>query len=184
MKQQTFTAPEGKITNVKIDGNQVIVEYEEKFEPKDGDFVAGFKSGVLFLSIYKDARGTDCFNYYAMITNNGSHWYNNWGINGVASRYMTNDEKQLLLDALKKDGKRWNAERKCIEETRWRAEYGGVFYSIVFDGNDGLFVPYANTEKHSPIDNVRYDTGRYFQYVVDCQRLCALLNETVKNFKP
>ena len=31
-------------------------------------------------------------------------------------RYATEEEKQLLIDALKKDGKRWNADKKCIED--------------------------------------------------------------------
>lgn len=31
-------------------------------------------------------------------------------------RYATEEEKQLLIDAMKKDGKRWNAEKKCIED--------------------------------------------------------------------
>ena len=32
------------------------------------------------------------------------------------SRYATDQEKQLLFDALEKDGKRWNAETKQIED--------------------------------------------------------------------
>lgn len=31
-------------------------------------------------------------------------------------RYATDEEKQFLIDAMNKDGKRWNAEKKCIED--------------------------------------------------------------------
>jgi hypothetical protein len=182
MKQQTFTAPAGKITNVSIKDNKVVVEYEPEFEPKDGDFVVGFKNKTLFLSIYKDVLGTDCFNYHVMMTGFGSRWYNNWGVNGVALRYMTNDEKQLLLDALKKDGKRWNAEKKRVEEIRWRAEEGGLYYTTNI-GSNGMLNPYQDIDAYCSVDNNRYNLGRYFQHKSDAQRLCDLLNETVKNFK-
>ena len=37
-------------------------------------------------------------------------------LSSLSFRYATEDEKQLLIDALKKDGKRWNAEKLEIED--------------------------------------------------------------------
>lgn len=44
------------------------------------------------------------------------------------------EENQLLFDALAKEGKRWNADKKCIEDLpRWRAKENETYYFIGID---------------------------------------------------
>lgn len=37
-------------------------------------------------------------------------------LSSLSFRHATEEEKQVLIDAMKKDGKRWNAEKMCIED--------------------------------------------------------------------
>ena len=55
----------------------------------------------------------------------------NWNI-----RLATEEEKQRLFDALAKEGKRWNAEKKCIEELPWNARQLKAFDKVLVRDKD------------------------------------------------
>lgn len=48
-------------------------------------------------------------------------------------RYATDEEKQKLFDALAKEGKRWNAEKKVIENLTSKREFKPFDKVVVFD---------------------------------------------------
>ena len=73
--------------------------------------------------------------------------YNNWNI-----RLATEEEKQRLLDALAKEGKRWNAEKKCIEELPRKTSVFKPFDKVLVRDGDidtwgaDIFLEYSNLE--------------------------------------
>lgn len=76
-------------------------------------------------------------------------------------RFATESEKQLLFDALAEDGKKWNAEKKCIEDLkpeRWRANVGCKYWFVSSSLNC-----LSTNDLFSLLDNIRYEVGNYFQ---------------------
>lgn len=101
---------------VLTDIEQQIIEERKKYEPKDGDVVAWKDEeddGNPAVSIYKEGnRG------YATIFSNGlTMEYSIYAIFDMnIIRPATEEEKQKLFDAMAKEGKRWNAEKKIVED--------------------------------------------------------------------
>jgi uncharacterized protein YodC (DUF2158 family) len=97
-----------------VDSLMELVE-EPKF--KDGDFV--YEDGrIMIVEKYPNF-------YKAMIcpSIDDEVVYNRgYGLpfSSPSFRFATEEEKKLLLDALEKDGAKWNAEKKCIEDIRKR----------------------------------------------------------------
>lgn len=100
---------------VSEEGGKIIIEPkgEEKFVPKDGDVVCfGFYDH--FIGIFEKHIAGSVYTHYAVLCN-GTLKINNCPWISVDMRLATEEEKQKLFDALAKDGKQWNAEKKCIE---------------------------------------------------------------------
>lgn len=102
---------------VLTDIEQQIIEEKRKqeYEPQDGDIVAWKDKdddGDPAISIYKERyRG------YATIFANGLTQYSGYftlAMNII--RPATDEEKQRLFDAMANEGKRWNAEKKVVED--------------------------------------------------------------------
>ena len=113
--------------------DKIITFEKEVQEFEDGDFVSLSNLGGKFLIIYKSKRGfSDA--YYHAVTYNGycENYvisYNDWCVYDDA-RIATEEEKQLLLDALHAEGKDWDAVNKRIVEYKWRPKYGEPYYMI------------------------------------------------------
>ena len=93
-----------------------IIEERKKaeWEPQDGDIVAwkGKEGdGRPALSIYREKN----WSYMTLFTN-GTCRVNEATLNMNIIRPATEDEKQRLFDAMAKEGKRWNAEKKVVED--------------------------------------------------------------------
>ena len=100
---------------VLTDIEQKIIEEKKKYEPQDGDIVAWKDKdddGDPAVSIYKERdRG------YATIFSNGLTEYSTdatFAMNII--RPATDEETRRLFDAMAKEGKRWNAEKKVVED--------------------------------------------------------------------
>lgn len=155
--KQTFEIPKGcnRVT-IEQQGNKIVTTFEPEF--KDGDITCT-KNGI---HIFKNIDGFEHHYYCALY--NGEVFYNKTfntfeAINSL--RHATEEEKQQLFDALAKEGKKWNAEKKCIEDLkpkRWRAEYGGKYWYL-----DEYFLPYEDTDYDYNIDRNRNKAGNYFQ---------------------
>jgi len=118
-------------TNVEDGVLSVSVEMvKERYMPKDGDFVTcgnGYRGYHLWVIIYKHTEHDpyECCYYYVM---------KNKGLDTImlddycnvqeTLRPSTEGEKRELLDALAKEGKRWNAETKQIENHVNGIEFG------------------------------------------------------------
>lgn len=102
--------------------NQMI-EKEEKYEPQDGDvcFVRT-DAGNCFVFIKRDNEAEYTINCYAGFATNEHYLFLNQ-VSCVCDRKSirelrpaTDEEKQLLFDAMAKNGKCWNAEKKVVED--------------------------------------------------------------------
>lgn len=90
------------------------------------------------------------------------------------------EENQLLFDALAKEGKRWNADKKCIEDLpRWRAKENVTYYSI------GIDVEVMNNIEYGGcVDDARYSAGNYFKTREAAERVAGQIREIFKDSKP
>lgn len=106
----TFKIPNGtKEVTVEQLGNRIVVEMVPRKGPKPGDVMV---NGLGSVYIFKDVDGDGYHNYFVRLRR-GQVAYNNVAIPG---RLATPEEAKPLWDALKKAGKRWNAETMQVED--------------------------------------------------------------------
>lgn len=193
MKEIKVQVPEGcKTVTVKVDGEQVITEFEpekKKFEPEDGDILSGVPFPLCkCMLIYKGANQFGGILAYAgfieglgmqklYISESGK--YNGYGFVSQYPRHATEEEKQRLFDALAKDGKRWNAEKKRVEDLpRWRAEKNEEYYYVRADAEVEPELENGWSE-----DNTCYSIGNYFKTREAAERVAKQIREIFKNSK-
>lgn len=146
----------------------------DKWEPKDGDFIA---FGADVIGIFKE-HGKESHASYVVLSD-GCLYYDScgWGMSNM--RPATEEEKERLFDALAKEGKRWNAKEKRIEDLpRWRALYKENYYFI---GSE-LTVD-CQSEIGHVIDDNRYNAGNYFKTGEAAEKVANKLREIFKNSK-
>ena len=144
----TITVPEG--CRAQINGNEVIVEKEEKeevWEFKDGDILTSKMGTVL---IFKEDEG---YGQFTSHYNTADFANSFWSISSF--RHATDEEKQLLFDKLKEQDLRWNSDEKRVEQIRWRAEDGKGYCYI---GNQGIIM--IDKEAGHCVDEYRQRTFR------------------------
>lgn len=79
---------------------------------KDGDFVVSEFGSIL---IFKEADGDRIF-YHAYLPACGELVINKFSSYERGKRHATTEEKQRMIEALAERGKRWNNDKKCIED--------------------------------------------------------------------
>ena len=193
-KQYKIQLPKGKkvtMTNVDFEDGVMTVNVElenrkvQKYEPKDGDILYG-DSLTRNIIIYKGTNERGAVLSYAGLASFS-------GINRLAicdetnlgfgyaseyTRYATDEEKQLLFDALAKEGKRWNPETKQIDDVRWRAGKGNPYYYII--GFDRIV---GTTDERLACDENRYATNNYFKTRESVEKVAEQIREIFKNSK-
>lgn len=121
-KTYKFILPQNKevqSTKVRVENGEVFVdvEFKEKFDPKDGDFLYVNECGVF---IYKHYVNADDCDAYCGVTYKGRINLGNYTpcwCSKNTCRYATPEEKAAFLERLEKEcNKRWNAEKKCLED--------------------------------------------------------------------
>lgn len=171
-----------------VDNGEIVVEVElkDRFQPKDGDFLYCNSGESFAIFIYKDVeRKDDIAGCYCGIQcfRDNNNCYNIYGSVCYAhisnSRYATKAEKDNLLTALEKEcNKRWNAEKKCLEDIRWRAQKGEVYYCLNSWGE-----VIASIERNTKVDNDRHEIGNYFQTEVAIKPYADQIINIFKNSK-
>ena len=126
----TITIPDDCKAVVK---DKIITVEKEVQEFKDGDFVSLNNLGSRCLIIHKSKQGLSGA-YYHVAAYNVYHeyyvvTYNDWCTCDEA-RIATEEEKQLLLDALHAEGKDWDADKKQIVDYKWKPKIGDAYYYI------------------------------------------------------
>lgn len=187
-KTYRFTLPQNKeveSTNIRVENCEVFVDVElkDKFEPKDGDFLYCEGSGVF---IARDSPYKGTLRAYVGINNSGEintqpeifplapYWCqeNN-------CRFATSEEKNAFLERLEKEcHKRWNAEAKQLEDIRWRAEKGKIYYYVspTLKVNDTI-------DEHTPLSDEVYKAGNHFKTREAAQKVADQIKEIFKTSK-
>jgi hypothetical protein len=109
--RNTFDIPDGvKKVTVKQVGDKIVLEMVPEKEPKPGDVMVNDGGSVyIFKEVYDDYT----HNHYAWLGTNGRLTFDAMCNPGSPA---TPEEAQLLWDALKKAGKRWNPEAMQVED--------------------------------------------------------------------
>ena len=98
-------------------GVDSLMELVEDPRYKDGDFLHSDWNGKNITIIYRKINGNHLYYHVAksnlavLSFNKDSFWSDDGDF-----RLATESEKKELIDALAEVGKRWNAEKKCIED--------------------------------------------------------------------
>ena len=163
--------PEGCTANVEQQNGFLIVSFEpKKYLPNDGDIIAFGECGI---GIFKEFGASGHVEY---VTYSGELHFNESGWRNNNMRPATNAEKQRLFDALAKEGKRWNAETKQIEDLpRWRAKIGEKYYFV----GDCLDVDF-NSENSDKFDDSYYAAGNYFKTEEAAERAAEKIRKILK----
>ena len=112
---------DGKYWNNGETSNCDLFLEETIFE--DGDIISFGKNNnnnVSAIGIFKKLAKSSHEDYVVFGPKELSYDEGGWLLDNI--RLATEAEKQRLFDALKKDGKRWNAEKKCIEDLKEECE--------------------------------------------------------------
>lgn len=93
--------------------NLETLEIEKQLEFKDGDIVVYGKSVAIYRKIYKH---TLCF--YVSLNEMFGLLFDDEVESSEEYRFATEEEKQQLFDALAKEGKAWDAEKKAVVDLK------------------------------------------------------------------
>ena len=194
-KQYKIQLPKGKkvtMTNVDFEDGVMTVNVElenrkeQKYEPKDGDFVY-VKAGYEHIAIFKEKVDEDMYVYA------------NWNMSLSVSKIIIDDsrplcciqdirnirpaterEKKILIDHLTEKNKKWDEETKQIEDVRWRADFEGTYYYIDLDCFNKIRSSY---DAQNCTDNIRYHYGNYFKTREAAEKAVEQIREIFKNSK-
>lgn len=116
-------------TDIKYeDGKIVLTAQLEEWKPQDGEIcyvreISGYESIFIKRDDYYNTAS-----YYVSFANNTNLYVRSgFAVDNKeidVLRPATEEERKKLFDAMAKEGKRWNAEKKVVENMRWRAKKG------------------------------------------------------------
>lgn len=135
-------------TNIKDGTIEVEVELKEKWEPRDGEIVisnnmCNHPSISVFFKTPEDKRYVIYDQWTKDVTYMPSKFWD-WVL---PIRPAADFEKQLLFDALAKEGKMWDAKKKAVVDLpRWRAEDGEDYFCIMISRGKIEVYRYNNTK--------------------------------------
>ena len=94
--------------------NERVSERVSEF--KEGDFLHSDWENENLTLICKEQKGDKIYSHAYKCNSLGVSFTKTYWSNDVDFRSATEAEKQELVDALAKEGKRWNAEKLCVED--------------------------------------------------------------------
>lgn len=168
--------PEG--CKAQINGNEVVIEKEEKSEDfKRGDILVSLSNEIILVDDY-DFKGGHLYSFVhvdrsGQLSKEPYFQWNEWH----DWRLATEEEKQLLFDKMKEQGLRWNAEEKRVENIRWRAKKGKEYYYV---GNQGSVM--IDIEGDYCIDEKRHKSGNYFRTKEQAEEAAKRMEEVLRKF--
>lgn len=117
-----------------------------KQEFEDGDIIKRYKH--CFATYIIPYRGTDIIGavlteaYYSYSTDSICIWSKiDWGCGNTNDYHLaTEDEKKIFFEALAKEGKKWNSEKKCIEDIKEEFKLNPFQKVLVRDYKSHLWV--------------------------------------------
>lgn len=181
----SLNIPEG--CKAVIKDNVVVFEKEEKEDMqdfKDGDVLTS-RLNNKFIFIFKEDELKQKENkngYY--VCHKANHVINVATKDSLLFcgykeevRLATEEEKQLLFDKMKEQHLRWNAEKKCVEKLRWRAEDGEEYCYV---GNQGIVI--VDKENGYSVDKIKHEFGNYFRTYEQAEEAANRVKETLRQY--
>lgn len=157
----------------------------EKAQPefKDGDIVTqGVLKGVNVCIIKNCIDKIDNkYNYYAIYnTQDKEINYDDWSYISPFAKFATDSEKQQLFEALAKEGKHWDAEKKQIVDLKQKVEFKPFDKVVVRDKED--LVWFADLFSHIDKENNRFAcVGNFWNVCLPYNEETAKLIGTTNN---
>lgn len=185
--------PEGvKITDIQSTLNDngtvatITICMKEGYMPKNGDFVrlvGGYQECIAIYNVSKESdiykKQNKLFYYASLGKMDEKLLINDWMYYSREVFPATTDEIRKLEAALAKKGKRWNAEKKCIENLpNWRADANETYFYISY--NCAIM---EEKECHCYLDEERYNVGNYFKTKEAAEKVASQIREIFKNSK-
>lgn len=125
-------------TSVQIENGELIVTVTFDKPFKDGDFLVS-KKGSIF--IYKPTDTSDSYGCYCACLKEGEMFIkdsSDWALK-EGCRYATSVEKSEFLRRLEKDyHKKWNPEKKCLEDI-YIPKFGDIVKVILDNVNNNFY---------------------------------------------
>lgn len=82
---------------------------------KDGDIIVGHNDACFYIAIYKKYRDGISFYHHVNLIDSHKLKIDNYA-DSLNLRFATEEEKQILFDAIKANGYKWNEETKTLEK--------------------------------------------------------------------
>lgn len=157
-----FPTIEGmKVENASVDLKKgaSVVEYVEEVKFKKGDIVFHDTVDYVWVFIYSNRDGDAYCGYNCVEVNDGDHYtsYRNNKTNLI--RLATDSEKQLLFDALEKEGKYWDVEALEVKEFERVPDDIGIYKCnklTKYNKGDGLYIGFNDNKQNLSISNGIY----------------------------
>lgn len=169
----------------------ISVELEkERYEPRIGDIVCFtlcpyYLHSDRYVAIFGRLKGDILMPYCIGLSFDGKveHFYKKMHMPDTKDmirsiRPATEEEKKLLIDKLAEAGKKWNPDTKQIEDVRWRAEKGEVYFHLV-ENKEVV----KQTDMRLACDDRRYENGNYFKTREAAQKAADQIREIFRNSK-
>ena len=182
-KKVTYEALEGcNIGSVQIENGRLIVVYEcatpEAPKFKRGDFLCRGADWIFILD-FIDEGGVIFYKALFDVDGKAVFGFNNCGIGCFSYniRLATPEEKQLLLDKMREQGKDWDGEK--VIDWVWKPKMGEAYWCVVFSPLRAERVEWCNDS----VDNERLKDNRVFATEDLAQQILTELQELLKNAK-
>lgn len=127
--------------------NLQTLEIEKQLEFKDGDIVVYGKSVAICRKIYKHT-----LSFYVSLNEMFGLLFADEVESSEEYRFATEEEKQQLFDALAKEGKAWDAEKKVVVDLKQKVELKPFDKVLVKDNPYGSWEPAIFWKKVDAID--------------------------------
>ena len=129
--------------------NLETLEIEKQLEFKDGDIVMYGKSAAICRKIYKHT-----LSFYVSLNEMVGLLFADEVESSEEYRFATEEEKQQLFDALEKEGKAWDAEKKQIVDIKKEHQFKPFEKVLVRDSIDDVW-------RASFFSHIKENDGRY-----------------------
>lgn len=177
-----------------VDGVMIVRPLKEGKEVditqyNDGDVVAyhygedAFTIAILQGEVDRISKYLFIEDYVSLDSVEGLLLNSNYTDSATWVRYATEEEKQKLFDALAKEGKAWDAEKKAVVELKWKPFKGDYYYTPIFSYEYGFFdtlYEWDDLQSDANIDS----KGWCFKTKEECEEFCQKLNKAIMEVKP
>ena len=178
-----------------VDGVMIVSPKEEKVDVsqfKDGDVVVYHygedATTIAILQGEVDTISKYLFieDYVSLDSVEGLLLDSNYTDAATDVRYATEEEKQKLFDALAKEGKTWDAEKKAVVDLKWKPKIGDKYnHPMCSITDDGMRYGSATaTHTDSLFDKRLIKQNLAFKTKEECEEFCQRLNQAIMEVKP